>query len=464
MPTLDELLNTNPQPSSLEENNYVPSSVHCKFITGAAGTGKTYLQKKLIEEDPKYGLLTATTGIAAINLGTTTLNSVLGYYDTDKLRDNFDRGYLTSKLHKIGKSVRNLVIDEISMMDGRQLDYIHNAANQANQFKDMEGRPLGIICTGDFCQLPPVKAPWAFEADSWSHFEHDTVRLEKIWRQDNLEFLQALNHARKGEGQASVDILKSLGVKFKPSVMKAFQGSTIMSKNDQVDNHNYSELIALPGVAYGMKSLTWGDQAGEWKNIPEMLKLKDGAYVMILANASPADGNGFAYANGDCGTIQSKDMDGTIWVKLARNESLVGIRPIIRYKVSRGDEAEKLGLDPWDENVSYTHIYCDCGEHEAGIRHGEWGKHSYNCSSGTWNIGAIKFYPLRLAYATTAHKSQGLTLDRVQIDIRDPFFGHPGMAYVALSRCKSHEGLTIVGEPSKLAERIKVDPKVRKYL
>lgn len=442
-------------------DDYLSSSVACDFITGAAGTGKTKGQKDLIEKDEKYGILCATTGIAAINLGATTLNSVLKYFDTESLRDRFNRGGLTSTLHRLGKKVKKLVIDEVSMMDGRQLDYIYQAMFQANEFEDMkESGPMGITLTGDFCQLPPIKSPWAFEADCWEHFERNTTTLSKIWRQDNLPFLEAINFARAGKGGLCAEALVGLGVKFLSQQNGKFKGTTITSKNAEVDNFNFSALMDVPGEAFGLKTTTWGQTAGEWKIIPEMLKLKETAYVMILANDTSG---AFAYANGDCGIVQSKDLDGTIWVKLARNENVVPIRPIIRYRTASQTEAEEnLGL----KSSKMDHLFCDgdCGHTEPGLRHGPWGEHTFNCQSGTYNVGAIKYYPLRLAYATTVHKSQGLTLDKCQIDCRDHFFGSPSMAYVALSRCRTPEGLVIVGTPDKLAERVKIEPKVKRWL
>lgn len=467
MASLEDLLATNEPKLS---QDYEPSSVACKFTTGQAGTGKTYNEKKKVEENARYGVLCATTGIAAINLGATTLNAILKYFDTDSLRDKFNRGQLTSSLHKIGRVVKRLVIDEVSMMDGKQLDYIFKAMEECNKYSDMQkSGPMGLVLTGDFCQLPPVKAQWAFDADCWEHFERNTERLTKVWRQDNLEFIEALNAARAGQGARCVEILRSLGVKFVPQTVKNFKGTTIMSKNDQVDNFNFSALMELKGEAFGLKTGTWGDQSGEWKNIPDILKLKDGAFVMILSN----DPSGlFEYANGDQGYITQRDVDGTIWIKLNRNEQTVAIRPIIRHKVSRGDDIEKdlERLFP-GENIDYgndiTHLFCDpmdCGRDIPGLRSGTWGRPSFNCQSGSVNVGAIQYYPLRLAYATTVHKSQGLTLDTCQIDCRDIFFGSPQMAYVALSRCRTAEGLTIVGDPLKLEQRIRLEPKVKRWL
>lgn len=478
MAELEDLIPSAPKLS----NDYELTSVHCQFVTGAAGTGKTFQQRKKIEEDSNYGILCATTGIAAINLGTTTLNSVLKYYDTESLRDRFNRGTLAATLHRLGKKIKRLVIDEVSMMDALQLDYIYRAMLEVNEYQDMQkSGPMGIVLTGDFAQLPPVKAKFAFEADCWEHFERNTETLEKIWRQDNLEFLAALNAARAGRGREAVEHLSGLNVNFVPQTINGFKGTTILPKNQQVDNYNFSQLLTVPGMKFTLKAEKWGEQSGEWKNIPDELQLKEGAYVMILANDTSG---AFQYANGDCGFIQAKDPDGTIWVKLVRNEQLVAIQPIIRYKAVSHEDGKKMGLDAFDpgdrtkfdgtegpEVICKTrprmpHLWCDndCGWNDSGLRHGYWAWPSFNCHSGTFNVGAIKFYPLRLAYATSVHKSQGLTLDTCQIDCRDPFFGDPGMAYVALSRCRTPQGLTIVGNPEKLADRIKANPKVERWI
>lgn len=470
MATFNEMIEPQVEKSYLTEG-YVRSNVPCEFITGPAGSGKTYDQKKAIEENPKYGILAATTGIAAINLGASTINSILKFFDTDSLRDRFDRGYLSSTLGKIGRRVKKLVIDEVSMMDGRQLDYIHEALKTTNEYDYMSSGPLGITLTGDFCQLPPVNAPWAFEADAWEHFERNTTMKTTNYRQDNGVFLEALTHARAGRGTQATKLFQDLNVKFRPATNPNFDGTTILSKNQQVDNYNFSSLLKLPGTPYGLNSMKWGIEASEWKNnIPEVLKLKDGALVMILANSPAQVEEEFRYANGDTGHIQQHDIDGTIWVKLTRNDVVVPIQPIIRHKSER--EPKNLYYkDPMGKSIApditkFEHIYCggDCGIDEPGKKTGTWGEITYNCSYDTWNIGAIRYYPLRLAYATTVHKSQGLTLDNCQIDCRDQFFGSPSMAYVALSRCRTPEGLTIVGTPEILAGRIKVDPKVKRWL
>lgn len=179
--------------------------VPCTFVTGVAGSGKTFLMKQRITEDPYYGKLTATTGIAAINLGTTALNSVLKFFDTDSMEEAFLNGWLESSIAKVADDAedetfieadeegefevtrkrvrghRNLVIDEVSMLDAKQLDMIYQCAARVNERRSWHGKEgFGIVLTGDFCQLPPVKAPWAFEAQCWPHFEASTERLTKV--------------------------------------------------------------------------------------------------------------------------------------------------------------------------------------------------------------------------------------------------------------------------------------------
>lgn len=465
MASIDDLI-AQSQPKITD--GYSPSNVPCYFVTGPAGTGKTRQQKEEIKKDPKYGLLCATTGIAAINLGATTLNTALKYFDTDSLRDKFVKGRLRFDLHQIGKRIKRLVIDEVSMMDGDQLDYIHQAMIAVNGFADMNDAPMGIVLTGDFCQLPPVKAKWAFEAACWEDFERNTTRLTKIWRQDDAKFVEALNAARGGNGKLCVEILREIGAHFADDTVQQFDGTTIMSKNDQVDAFNFASLLKLPGEAFGLKSVVWGNTNGEWKNIPDMLKLKDKALVMILSN----DTEGFTYANGDMGHILGRNDDGGIVIELKRNGAYVTINPIIRYKVSRGKEMErdleKLGTTTPPDRLPHVYCgkHCDDWEPELGAptTHAPWGQPVYNCHQDVVYTGAIKYYPLRLAYATTVHKSQGLTLDACQIDCRDAFFGSPQMAYVALSRCRTAGGLTIVGSPKALEQRIKLESKIKRWL
>jgi hypothetical protein len=213
------------------------------FLTGAAGTGKTYHLRRQIDENPNWGLLTATTGIAAVNLGpgVTTINSALGYFDSDSLNDAYRSGWLERRLHSIAQQYRYLVIDESSMLSGRQLDLIYQATTAANSYGES---PLSLFLTGDFCQLPPVSEPWAFEAECWPMFEANTTRLTKVERQSDPKFLEALTFLRSGRGAETAEILHSTGV-FERHLDNDFAGTTILPTNAEVDGYMATILEAV---------------------------------------------------------------------------------------------------------------------------------------------------------------------------------------------------------------------------
>ena len=340
------------------------------------------------------------------------------------------------------------------MMDGRQLTIIYQAIKELNELAGMEGtgRRFGLVLTGDFCQLPPVKSPWTFEQEVWSEFEAHTVKLTKVWRQDSAKFLEALNHLRRGEGREGAEKLTGL-VKWKASIQRDFDGTTIVAKNDEVERHNRLALNALPGAVIGLPGSSWGTLAkgqpkrdqGEWKNIPEVLQLKVGAYVMILANCM-MDGE-LVYANGDCGHVERvNEGSRTVGVRLVRTGEVVSVAPVTRHHATK-DEPEQGYYDPthntsqWDGKEPY-----------------------YDPKKKRFLLGGVTYMPLRLGYASTVHKTQGLSLDRIQVDCRAFFFGNPGMAYVALSRARTPEGVVVVGTPRLFEARVKVDPKVLPWL
>jgi ATP-dependent DNA helicase PIF1 len=414
----------------------------CAFLTGAAGSGKTYQVRELIRNDPGEGLLCATTGIAGVNLGTVTINSQLRYFDTESMINAFVSGRLVSKLAKIAQSHRNLYVDEVSMMPAEQLDTLYEAVRQANGRKAvLKGKNpdgLGIVLVGDLCQLPPIKSRWIFEAECWGEFDAGTERLEKNWRQGDAEFLAAINHLRAGEGAEGATLLKSTAAEFSSALDLHFPGTTIMAKNDEVDRFNWQALQRVRGEKFAVNSKRWhvARPPGEWGHIPQRLELKVGAYVMILAN----DTKEFTYANGDCGLIVGRDAS-KVQVRLARNDEVVEVGAITR-KVHTADPDE-------------------CGAVAAVP---EWGKPHFDEQAEKYVIGAVQYLPLRLAYASTVHKSQGLTLDRVQLDLRNFFFGSPAMTYVSVSRCRTPEGLRIVGDERLLASRCKIDPRVKRWV
>lgn len=328
IPTATAIEESTASAPSLEQNESEKLPVRCEFLTGGAGTGKTTEIKRRMEQYPvdypnrerKYGLLAATTGIAAINLGegVTTINSLLRFFDIESLEDSYTSGKLHQALKEVAKHADNLIIDEVSMMHAKAADIIWDAVSEINQLEsiqDMGG--LGLVVVGDFCQLPPVpekdvktgkpqKVKYFFEALCWGNFEKATTKLEKVWRQDDPEFIKALNHARRGEGEECVTVLKNhKGVNWSEQIDNDFDGTTIFSKNAEVDRHNQSRLRNLLHGGkhkYEVKNYRWGKQRGEWKNIPETLEVCDGCYVMVLANDTKM--KGFRYANGSTGYVE----------------------------------------------------------------------------------------------------------------------------------------------------------------
>lgn len=460
--------------ASLQGDGPETGEVPCKFITGAAGTGKTHLMRERISADPSYAKMCATTGIAAVNLDTVTVNSVLGYFDTDSMEESFLNGWLQSRLLKLAEgsedaegnptvAYRNLGIDEISMMAAEQLDMLHRSASQINERRDWRGgAPLGIILTGDFCQLPPIKAKWAFQADCWSNFAANTERLTKVWRQQNPQFLQGINLIRSGKGREGVDALVAAGVCFKPVASSTFDGTTIIAKNDAVDSFNWLAHKRVIGDVHQHKPQRWGKQRAEWiRHIPELVELKaheggTGAYVMVLTNDTPI----FSYVNGDCGHLEAVEDNGRTWVvKLVRNGEFVGISPIVRLNTQRHAPEELSMKHPGESEANLRKMY---RREDDG---GTWPGHPYfSKKSRRWVSGGIRYLPLRLAYASTVHKTQGLSLDKVQLDCYNHFMSAPAMTYVALSRARSPEGLQIIGTPAEFAKKVKMHPEVLQWL
>lgn len=423
------------------------------FVTGAAGTGKTHLVRAQAAQPASGITLCATTGIAAINLGEgiTTINSLLQYFDTASLRDKWVGGYLSVQLQRLYQAgVSELCIDEVSMMDGHQLVLLFEAITDMNADLERQGKePMRLRLTGDFCQLPPVKAPFAFEMPCWKEFEAHTVVLRDNFRQSDTDFLEALRNARGGDGNRAADYFASFCQR---DLDPEFLGTTIMARNEAVNRFNQLRFHGIPQAVVELRATAWGTTRTEWKEIPPVLQLKKGALVMILANKREDDDEiesrgprNYDYVNGDLGIVEDFDTSKlgseatpVPWVRLRRNSKVLPILPIVRDN--------KIPLEPGRRKALKA----------AGQEHRI--KDRYEI------IGEIRYTPLRLAYATTCHKSQGLTLEEVQIDIRDRFFSSPGMAYVALSRVRRPDGLRLVGQKASLTMKFAVDNRVRRWL
>ena len=429
-------------------------------LLGAAGSGKTFLTKAWAEEEGGL-LLAATTGIAAINLGGETINSILGFFDTQSLQEKYINGQLTAQLGRLWKAgVRRLVVDEVSMLAGDQLTFLVKAIEEVNgrgyvlgkwaddRWGGEDGTPppaMGLTLVGDFLQLAPVKATYAFESPEWSRFTDTTVTLTEIRRQADPGFIQMLRAARAGRGHEVADYFGTRSA-IHAETDDRFEGPTLLAKNDSVDRYNDLRMAQLPGDAVSFPSSRWGKLRSEWGQlekpkhtwgIPEVLELKIGALVMVLANFREPDTRALRYVNGDLGTLIDAE-DGSAWVRLQRTKETVEVEPVTRTVKVPCDSVRRAEL------------------RTAGLG---------DRIDGKWEIvGAITYLPLRVAYASTVHKSQGLSLDRVQINIRDHFFKSPGMLYVALSRARTMAGLRLVGSPGAIVERCATDPRLRAWL
>lgn len=428
-------------------------------LIGPAGTGKTFFTKGWAASEKRGSVvLAATTGIAAINLGEgTTINSLLGFFDTASLRDAYVSGFLASRLSKLHKAgLRRICLDEVSMLDGEQLTILTRVldelagygygigvdvdtdydADATPEESDPE-YPVKLTLIGDFCQLPPVKAPFAFESPEWERYAPYTKVLTEIRRQADKDYIEALMAVRRGDAAMA---LEYFGDRLEPLTDHHFDGPTLLARNEEVDRFNRLRMDALPTPKVSFTATRWGKQRGEWKLIPDTLLLKEGALVMILANAKDTlseDPHKFLYVNGDLGDLQSAEGD-VAYVKLRRTGEVVRVPKVTRE----------------------VKIPLEVGRAKALKAEGHGDR-----IDGKWEItGAVTYMPLRLAYATTVHKSQGLSLDQVQVNIRDHFFSTPGMLYVALSRARTAEGLRLVGQPGTFQARCTVDERVRPWL
>ena len=405
------------------------------FITGKAGTGKTMLLKKIVQESRARGkniAVTAPTGIAAKNAEGKTLHSFFGLKTFVFIPGQTRRWYhLDSARERIIRNLNILIIDEISMVRCDVLDMVDHSLRRIKGNR----KPFGgiqVIFFGDLFQLPPVvtateeellykhyekNSPYFFSSDVIKKMPFPVLELEKVHRQADKKFINILNNIREGKYLPSDRAILNKNYKqgYEPSENEP--SIYLRTRNWKVDAHNNSKLKKLPGDP----DIFW---AGVKDIFPENLyptenplKLKVGAKVMLLRN----DNDNYKFVNGTQGIISSI-YDGEIRVKTV-NGDLITV------------EQSKWEL--------YDYVY--------------------NEETKTIDpivIGSFTQYPIKLAWAVTIHKSQGMTFDKAIIDARKSFA--PGQVYVALSRCRSLDGLTLTSRITE--EDIMVDPKVISYL
>jgi ATP-dependent exoDNAse (exonuclease V) alpha subunit len=383
------------------------------FLTGMAGTGKSTLLRRFIEESPEKVDVTAPTGVAALNVGGMTLHRFCGMRlgpkpgQTDWEFYNELRRERHPAILAGFRRVRDcevLVIDEVSMLPGRILEFVDFLFQTERGCGEAFGG-CQVIATGDFLQLPPVRTSdkeahdWAFASEAWERAGFRTILLEEVKRQDEPDFVRALSNFRRGRVRGEdARLLQGRIRNFPPANL-----TRLFTHNAQVDKWNSFQLSELPGEASVLEAETEGpERQVEFlrKNLltPSTLVLKPGALVMFTINrnepGSVEDGEyrpgAGLHVNGELG-VAEKIEDGIVRVR-KRLGDLVSVTPFT-WKFDRSDR----------------------------------------------DSGKLTQFPLRLAYAMTIHKAQGLTLDSAYLDIRAA--REPGQAYVAVSRVRTLAGL-----------------------
>jgi len=404
--------------------DYINTTNRHLFLTGKAGTGKTTFLQNLAKHTHKRYIIVAPTGIAALNAGGVTIHSQfqlpLGSYvpengkvDASMQGKFYDpkqltiRNPLNSKRKQVFRDIDLLIIDEVSMLRADILDAMDYRLRRARSNMDKPFGGIQLLLIGDLFQLPPIVKPdeWQVLRSYYSsmHFFNSRalkkqgyvyVELEKVFRQEDEKFIEVLNKLRNNAcDKEDIEFLNQFYKKDIPE-----NTITLTTHNRDADRINQESLDALDGEEFTFKAEVKGEFPEHLYPLPEELVLKEGAQIMFVKN----DNRNQDFYNG----------------KLARVIELGSDH--IRVKMS-GEERE-LNLEPMDwNNIKY-----EVDEN----------KELKENTTGTFSQ-----YPIKLAWAITVHKSQGLTFDRAVIDVGKAFA--PGQVYVALSRLRSLDGLIL---------------------
>lgn len=373
------------------------------FLTGPAGTGKTYVLNQLIrtlKKKKKQVAITASTGIAATHLNGTTIHSWSGLGIRDELTSR-DKVWLSNntKLNKRYNATDVLIIDEVSMLHGRRLDMINEVCKLLRQNDEPFGG-LQLVLTGDFFQLPPVNREggdddFVYRSQAWQELNPAICYLKDNYRQESGALLEVLQAMRAQDlRRRHLDHLQSQLHKEPPAELVL---TRLFAHNIDVEKINVQELAKLSGRSRFYEMETKGRKAhieALQKSVmaPEMLELKLDAEVMFVANNFP-----LGFANGSRGRVVDFDEETDVpIVQLQRNNRKILVEP-----------------------------------------------HSWSREEDGRERGSVTQLPLRLAWAITIHKSQGMSLDSALIDLSQTFTY--GMGYVALSRVRTLDGLYLSG-------------------
>ena len=406
------------------------------FITGKAGTGKTTFLRKLREQTPKNMAVVAPTGVAAINAGGMTIHSffqlpVRTLIPTPQsYKQLFAEQRLTQRKRNLIYHLEMLVIDEISMVRADVLDAIDQVLRRYKYRKDQPFGGVQLVMIGDLFQLSPVvtrgddeeamrkyyEGPYFFQAKVMQELQPIYVELDHVFRQQDQTFVQLLNEVR--ENQLTAQGRALLNGRYNPRFQNTDEDFhiTLTTHNRLADELNERELAKLPDEPHVFTAEIKKDFPVNIYPTEETLYLKTGARVMFVRND---DQKPRRFYNGKIGVITEMDRD-KIVVRCEDGDIEVTrmVWENIRYK-----EDEKTGKI--NEEI----------------------------------LGTFTQYPLRLAWAVTIHKSQGLTFDRVIIDAARAFAA--GQVYVALSRCRTLEGIVLSSKLDYV--ELDNDPSVLRY-
>ena len=403
------------------------------FLTGKAGTGKTTFLKTVVEQSKKRTIVVAPTGVAAINAGGMTIHSFFQlpftpYVPNARIQSKFDFG---KEKRRIIASLDLLIIDEISMVRSDLLDAIDSVLRRyRDHYKPFGGVQLLMI--GDLQQLTPVvtpedeallkpyyDTPYFFGSKALQQIEYVTILLSQVFRQEDKAFLDVLNHIR--EAHPTTNDIATLNQRCQPAfIPKQGEGYIrLTTHNYLADNYNENELKKLPGHSYTFQAQIEGNFPEYSYPTSEVLTLKEGAQVMFVKNDPSGE---HRYYNGRIGEI----------VEISEN----------RVCVLCAGDAEGIEVEPLEWENAHYQLNPETRVIESKVQ------------------GTFRQLPLRLAWAITIHKSQGLTFERAIIDANLSFA--PGQVYVALSRCKTLEGM-VLSQPIE-ARAIIADKRVEDYI
>lgn len=371
------------------------------FLTGAPGAGKTYVLNEFVRRAEKRGrrvAVTASTGIAATHIGGTTIHSWSGLGIREAL-SSFDRQWLAAndRLKKRYNGTDVLVIDEVSMLHGKRLDMVNEACKILRESEEPFGG-LQVILVGDLFQLPPVNrgselVDFAHTSTAWQELDPSICYLNEQHRQQGGGLLDVLEAMRAGELEDHHGEVLTSRLAARPEADAPV--TRLYSHNIDVEAINQRHLQALASEVKAYTMLAKGskakvEQLAKSVLAPEVLELKPGAEVMFVANNFA-----LGFVNGSRGKIVGFDGD--------------------KPKVELLSSGRVVVVEP----------------------------HSWTLSEDGRKRAEVVQLPLRLAWAITIHKSQGMSLDAAEIDLSKSFT--PGMGYVALSRVRSLDGLYLSG-------------------